>query len=182
MTSISIQEYQEKIGEYYLVDVRTPSEFAEAHIINAKLHPLDTLNVGEIGFKSQGKKILLSCLSGARAAKASQMFTASGHAVSCLEGSLQGWEAAGQPVVRSTPKGIPLIRQVMLTVSTINLTAAFLALFVNPAWTWVIVGTGVGLFIAGATGFCGLGLVLAKMPWNQPSKDQHDTGSCNSGG
>ena len=47
------------------------------------------------------------------------------------------------------------------------MTAALLALFVNPNWAWVIVGTSAGLFLAGATGFCGMGLILAKMPWNR---------------
>lgn len=181
MNSISIKEYQSDSDSYYLADVRTPSEFEEAHILNAKLHPLDALNVGEVVFKSQEKKILLSCRSGARVKTAAKKFQAAGHEVFELEGSILGWEAAGQPVVRSTPSGLPLIRQVHLTVSIINVTAALLALFVNPAWAWVLVGTGVGLFLAGATGFCGLGLLLAKMPWNKPSKPKQAGAACDSG-
>jgi rhodanese-related sulfurtransferase len=167
MTTISIQDYLANKDSYYLTDVRTPSEFEEAHIQDAHLHPLDAINTGEIQFKSQGKRVLLSCLSGGRCKKAAKTFEAAGIEIAELEGSLQGWEAAGQPVVRSTPSGLPLIRQVHLTVSIINITAALLALFVNPAWAWVLVGTGTGLFLAGATGFCGMGLILAKMPWNK---------------
>ncbi|PQJ28039.1 rhodanese-like domain-containing protein [Rubritalea profundi] len=174
MTTIPVKEYLADRNAFYLVDVRTASEFSEAHIEGAHLHPLDSLNVAKLGFQAQGKKLLVSCLSGARAQKAAKQIAASGHEVACLEGSLHGWEKDGQPVVRSTPSGLPLIRQVHLTVSIINMTAALLALLINPAWAWVIVGTSAGLFLAGATGFCGMGLLLAKMPWNQTSPKSDD--------
>ena len=167
MTTVTIKDYLASPESYYLADVRTPSEYEEAHITGANLHPLDDLNGGEILFKAQGKKILLSCLSGGRCQKAAQKLKQQDIELNELEGSLQGWEAAGQPVVRSTPSGLSLIRQVHLTVSSINIVAALLALFLNPSWAWVLVGTGVGLFLSGATGFCGMGLMLAKMPWNR---------------
>ncbi|MGJ8671516.1 rhodanese-like domain-containing protein [Rubritalea sp.] len=176
MNTITVKEYLADRNAFYLADVRTPSEYEEAHIQDAKLHPLDALNTGEIRFKSQDKKLLLSCLSGARCVKAAKKLEAEGFEVAQLEGSLQGWEAAGEPVVRSSPSGLPLIRQVHLTVSIINIIAALLAIFVNPAWAWVLVGTGAGLFLAGATGFCGMGLLLAKMPWNKKTTD-----SCTAG-
>lgn len=167
MTTITVKEYLADRNAFYLVDVRTPAEYQEAHIQGANLHPLGSLNIGKVIFKSQGKKLLVSCLSGARAQKAAKLFAEAGHQVSCLDGSIQAWEKEGQPVVRSTPKGLPLIRQVHLTVSIINMVAALLAIFINPAWAWVLVGTSAGLFLAGATGFCGMGLILAKMPWNK---------------
>lgn len=167
MTKITLKEYLADRNAFYLVDVRTPSEFEEAHIQNAQLHPLDSLNSKTLQFCSQDKKVLLTCLSGARCVTASKMLERDGIEVFQLDGSLQGWEAAGQPVVRHTPSGMPLIRQVHLAVSIINISAALLALFVNPAWAWVLVGTGLGLFLAGSTGFCGMGLILAKMPWNK---------------
>jgi len=169
MTTITVKEYLADRNAFYLADVRTASEYEEAHIEGAKLHALDAINPGEIGFKAQEKKILLSCLSGGRCVKAAKVLEAAGHDVAQLEGSIQGWEAAGQPVVRSTPSGLPLIRQVHITVSLINMTAALLALFINGNWAWVIVGTSAGLFIAGSTGYCGMGLILAKMPWNRSS-------------
>ncbi len=174
MTTIPVKEYLADRNAFYLVDVRTASEFREAHIEGAHLHPLDSINAGKISFQAQGKKLLVSCLSGARAQKAAKQIADAGHEVACLEGSLQGWEKEGQPVVRSTPSGLPLIRQVHLTVSIINMTAALLALFVNPNWAWVIAGTSAGLFLAGATGFCGMGMLLAKMPWNRTDSKLDD--------
>lgn len=164
MKTIGIEEYSLKSEEYLLVDVRTPSEFAEAHIHGAVSQPLDDLSAEGVRSQTQGKKVVFSCLSGARAQKAAERF---GDEALVLEGSLQGWERKGLPVVRGTPKGLPLVRQVHLTVGVVNLAAALLALFVAPAWAWVVVLTGTGLFVAGATGFCGLGMVLARMPWNR---------------
>lgn len=179
MTTITIEEYIADRNAFYLTDVRTPSEYSEAHIQTAQLHPLDSINPNEVRFKAQDKKILLSCLSGARCKQAAKQFQKANVEVAELEGSLQGWEAAGEPVVRSTPTGLPLVRQVHLVVSLINIATALLALLVNPAWAWVLVGTGVGLFLSGATGFCGLGLILAKMPWNKqpiPNSDSCEAG------
>ncbi|WP_018970093.1 rhodanese-like domain-containing protein [Rubritalea marina] len=172
MQTIPISDFTQSPEDYYLVDVRTPSEFEEAHILGAQNHPLGSLNPSEISFKSQGKQVVLTCLSGARCQKAASELAGSNLKLAQLDGSLMGWESAGQPVVRSTPSGIPLIRQVHLCVSTINLTAALLAIFVSSSWAWVLVGTGAGLFIAGATGFCGMGILLAKMPWNRPAKQR----------
>ena len=36
-----------------------------------------------------------------------------------------------------------------------------------PQWLWLSAFVGAGLVFAGVTGFCGLGLLLARMPWNK---------------
>ena len=167
MTTINITDYLENPSAYFLVDVRTPNEFSEAHIHEASSRPLDSISPETLKKEAGDRKVLFSCLSGARAAKAAQKCTSIELETYVLDGCLQQWELKGHPVVRSTPKGLPLIRQVHLALSIINLAAALLTLFVNPQWAWVIVGTSVGLFLAGATGFCGMGLLLAKMPWNK---------------
>ncbi|MFC4993321.1 rhodanese-like domain-containing protein [Rubritalea tangerina] len=171
MTTITIKEYLENPSAYYLTDVRTPNEFEEAHIEQAHMHPLDGLNAGEIRFKAQGKKVVLTCLTGARCKKAASALKKSGIELFALDGSLQAWEKAGHPVVRGVPKGLPLIRQVHITVGSINLIAAVMCATVSPLWIWVLIATACGLLLAGTTGFCGLGVVLAKMPWNRPAKD-----------
>ena len=74
----------------------------------------------------------------------------------------------GLPVVRGTPKGMSLFRQVLLTAGLINLAAGALALGIDVRWAWVPVLTGCGMILSGATGFCGMALLLAKMPWNRP--------------
>jgi hypothetical protein len=44
-----------------------------------------------------------------------------------------------------------------------------LALLVNPRFALIPLIIGCGLLFAGLTGFCGLAVLLAKMPWNKSS-------------
>jgi hypothetical protein len=42
-----------------------------------------------------------------------------------------------------------------------------LAHFVNIHFIWLSGFVGAGLVFAGITDFCGMGLLLARMPWNK---------------
>lgn len=63
------------------------------------------------------------------------------------------------------------MRQVQITVGFFVLLASLLAVTVNPAWVYLCMFFGAGLLFAGLSGFCGLALILAKMPWNRPEND-----------
>ena len=54
---------------------------------------------------------------------------------------------------------------------------AILALTVNPNRVFLCAFFGAGLTFAGSTGWCGLAILLSKMPWNRVSGK-----SCGSGG
>jgi len=45
--------------------------------------------------------------------------------------------------------------------------ASGLALFISPLFAFVTGALGLGLSLAGATGFCGLARVMAYAPWNK---------------
>ena len=47
------------------------------------------------------------------------------------------------------------------------LTGALLSWFVHPAFVWLSAFIGAGLVFAGVTDTCGMGMMLAKMPWNR---------------
>ena len=49
----------------------------------------------------------------------------------------------------------------------IVLSSSVLALTVHPAFAGVAIFVGAGLVFAGLTDTCGMGMLLAKMPWNQ---------------
>jgi Cu2+-exporting ATPase len=53
--------------------------------------------------------------------------------------------------------------------AVIVLTGVGLAQFVSPAFIWLSGFIGAGLTFSGVTGWCGMGMLLAKMPWNQRS-------------
>lgn len=153
-----------------LLDVRTPGEFAAAHVVGAKLIPLDELDCAAF-LKQRGtddKPVYVLCQSGGRARRAIEKFQRAGfNGCVLVEGGTQAWIDAGLPVNRGESKVLPLMRQVQIAVGAVSAAGAALALWVDPRFAFIPLITGCGLLFAGVTGFCGLALVLAKMPWNK---------------
>lgn len=82
-----------------------------------------------------------------------------------LEGGIQAWDKAGLPLIRGR-KTISLERQVRIAAGTLVLTGAILAWLVHP-WFIALSGfVGAGLVFAGITDTCGMGMLLARIPWN----------------
>lgn len=50
------------------------------------------------------------------------------------------------------------------------LMGAVLGTVVHPGFYGLCAFVGAGLFLAGATGFCGMARLLAVMPWNRAMK------------
>jgi len=170
--SISPQELGRKLaaeGALELLDVRTPGEFAAGHVPGARLVPLDDLDAKEFVARGDGKRpVYVLCQSGGRARKAIEKLRNAGFNDCILvEGGTQAWMDAGLPVDRLEKGGLPLMRQVQIVVGLVSGTGAALALAVNPWFALVPLFTGCGLLFAGLTGFCGMALLLAKMPWNR---------------
>jgi rhodanese-related sulfurtransferase len=89
-------------GKSTIVDVRTPEEFAKAHLRDAKNIPLAdlTARIGELD-KSKTRSVVVVCQSGARADKAARQLAAAGFDdVVSLDGGLTAWQAAGLPVAK----------------------------------------------------------------------------------
>lgn len=159
-----------------LLDVRTPGEFAEAHVPGAKLVPLDDLDAAAFLRQHEAKTPLyVLCQSGGRACKAIEKFQRAGFGGCVLvEGGTAAWIAAGLPVEQSESRVLPLMRQVQIIVGAITATGAVLAMTVNPWFVVIPLLMGCGLLFAGVTGCCGLAVILAKMPWNR----SQSCGSC----
>ena len=173
-TTISPTELQQKLAaqpDITLIDVRTPVEYAEVHVAQAVNLPLDKFDPGRLldsGKLKLGKPAYLLCRSGQRAAKAAARLIADGfNDAVVVEGGTLGWIDAGLPVERGKAKVISLERQVRIVAGSIVLTGVLLAHFVNPAFIWLSGFVGAGLIFAGVTDWCGMGLLLARAPWNQ---------------
>jgi hypothetical protein len=76
------------------------------------------------------------------------------------------WRQAGFPIIRGKSV-LPLDRQVQLTVGIGVLAGLVLGTFVNYWFLIVPAFFGAGLVFAGATGTCGLAILLMKAPWNK---------------
>jgi rhodanese-related sulfurtransferase len=152
-----------------VVDVRSPAEFAGTRVAGAESVPLDVLDPRAFGTGcAEGVGVLVFCQSGGRAGRAVERLAAAGvSGCAVVEGGMEGWIAAGLPVEQGGGRVLPLMRQVQMVVGACAAGGAALALAVDVRWAWVPLGIGCGLIFAGATGFCALAELLAKMPWNQ---------------
>ncbi|HEX4140554.1 MAG TPA: rhodanese-like domain-containing protein [Candidatus Methylacidiphilales bacterium] len=153
-----------------LIDVRTPVEFAEVHVpqaINAPLDQLEPSALIESRHWPIDQPAYLLCRSGARAAKAAEKFAKAGHDIGVVvEGGTLAWIEAGLPVDRGTAKVISLERQVRIAAGSLVVLGLVLAWAVHPYFLALSGFVGVGLVFAGVTDWCGMGLLLAKAPWN----------------
>jgi rhodanese-related sulfurtransferase len=164
---INPQQLQAKLeqGQVKILDVRTPAEFEEIHIAGSELMPLDKLNAERL--KSDGIERVIVCRTGGRASKAQQQLQSAGcELFEVLEGGVSAWEQAGLPVERGKA-AMSLERQVRIAAGFLVLTGIALGTWMNPAFYGLSAFVGAGLMIAGITDWCGMGLLIARAPWNQ---------------
>lgn len=150
-----------------LIDVRSPAEFKAEYLENAQLNPLHSLDVNALCAITDSKTpVYLLCQSGQRANMAAEKLQA--HLDSPLvviEGGLNALKAEGV----STQKGqgvISLERQVRIAAGSLVVLGVVLSLTIAPAAIYLSAFVGAGLVFAGITNTCGMGMLLAKMPWN----------------
>jgi rhodanese-related sulfurtransferase len=160
-------------GTGELLDVRTPPEYASAHVPGVKLMPLSDLKVeAYLAQHAPGKPIYVFCHGGERAIKAIEQFERAGcHDCVLVEGGTQAWVAAGLPVHTSNRSVLPLMRQVQIAVGLLLIVGAGLALAVNLWFAILPLFLGCGQVFAGVTGTCGMALMLARMPWNRKQEN-----------
>ena len=153
-----------------LLDVRTPAEHAQIHVPGVQLLPLDRLDAagleGLAGFSKESPLYIL-CHSGGRAKQAAEKLSRAGYQ-DCVvvEGGTSAWAASGFPVIRGKSTDRALERQVRIAAGAMVLSGALLSHFVNPLFIWLSGFVGAGLIFAGITDWCGMGILISKMPWN----------------
>lgn len=83
-----------------------------------------------------------------------------------VEGGTRAWAEAGLPVNRDK-SAISLERQVRIAAGLLVLAGVVLGVFVYPYLIGLSAFVGAGRVFAGVTDTCGMGLLLARMPWNR---------------
>lgn len=153
-----------------LIDVRTQVEFQEVHVAAASNIPLEQLDPAVVMRARHGSKdepLYMICRSGSRGQKACEKFQAAGFAnVINVEGGTLACVEGGVPVVRGK-KAISLERQVRIAAGLLVVIGAFLGWFAHPAFIALPALIGVGLVFSGVSDTCGMGMLLARMPWNR---------------
>jgi rhodanese-related sulfurtransferase len=153
-------------GDAVLIDVREPGEHKAERIAGAQLLPLGQVDLARL--PGRDGKVVIHCQKGGRGEAACRKLLAQAPAMEIynLEGGLNAWRDRGLPVQKSGKAFLPLDRQVQVTVGILILAASALTYFVSSAFLLLAALFGLGLLSAGLTGFCGLGRLLAVMPWN----------------
>jgi rhodanese-related sulfurtransferase len=174
MTSISPLSLHQNIvsgRKLHLLDVRTPREYAQVHVPGALLAPLEDFQPERLAEQfdvSEQAPMYVLCQSGSRAKTAIIRLEKAGVSPCVLvEGGTKAWIQAGLPVERQKVSGISLERQVRIAAGFLVLTGTILGLLVHPALFGLAAFVGAGLMFAGITDICGMGMLLARLPWNR---------------
>ena len=167
ITPVELQKILVAQPSLPVIDVRTPVEFAEVRIPQARNVPLDELKPGSLQLP-KGQPVYLLCRSGQRATKAADKLAKEGFSQPIVvEGGTLAWIEANLPVTRSAGKVISLERQVRIVAGALVFIGVALGWFVHRGFYGLSAFVGAGLVFAGVTDFCGMGLLIAKLPWNK---------------
>lgn len=170
ISAVQLTELVKDLKVIDLVDVRTPAEFKEVHLEVARNIPLDRLDPTEFmraRVSHDDAPLYIICQSGSRGRQACEKFLRAGFEnVVNVEGGTAACVAAGLPVIRGKAT-ISLERQVRIAAGSLVLLGVLLAWLVYPAFIGLSAFVGAGLVFAGITNTCGMGMLLARMPWNR---------------
>ena len=83
-----------------------------------------------------------------------------------IQGGTLACAQAGLPITHGK-KVMSLERQVRIAAGFLVALGSLLGFFVDPRLGFISTFIGCGLMFAGVTDTCGMGMMLAKMPWNR---------------
>ena len=160
LTALSPTEVSARIkaGKALLVDIREADEVARERIAGSVATPLSMFEAAHLDIRP-GRDVVFMCRTGNRTG------------MNCvrLADRIPGeaFQASSPPTLTNAKAPLELMRQVQMTAGGLILAGAALGLLVHPGFWGLSAFVGAGLFMAGATGFCGMARLLAVMPWNR---------------
>lgn len=177
MKNITAQEAKALLdnGKAILIDVREPDEYIAEHIPDSQLIPLSVFTDGCRKIECGDKKIIFHCKAGMRSNKACAIakdFFDDENLLS-LQGGIEAWRSAGYATSSGNDNStrlscnISIFRQVQIIVGALIFCFISLGLFIATAFFYIAAVLSLALFLAGVTGWCGLAMILNKMPWNK---------------
>lgn len=156
-----------KAGTTRLVDIREPDEFAREHVAGAAHAPLSTFENAHLAVAPE-QDVVFMCRTGNRTGvNCGRLAARVDGPAYVLDGGLDAWKKAGLATRTDAKAPLELMRQVQMGAGGLILLGAALGLLVHPGFWAISAFVGAGLFVAGATGFCGMARLLALAPWNR---------------
>lgn len=173
MEHVSVSAFQQSLETekanpaVAFINVCTKDEYKAKHIEGVRNIPLDQLpsRLHELADK---QTIYVHCRSGNRSKRAIEEMERLGVRARLVnvEGGIMAWESAGLQT-RSLSSVLPMTQQVFVAAGSLILLGVFLVLTVDLAFLIIPGFIGAGLLFAGLTGWCGMAMLLSKMPWNK---------------
>jgi rhodanese-related sulfurtransferase len=162
-----INELLNNDSECQVIDVREFSEYNSERIADAQLMPLSNFekHADEI---DHSKPAYLMCRSGNRAKQAAEKLVNKGFTdIHVIDGGMAAWTKADLPVIKGESTVWSLERQVRFAAGLLVLTGVVLGVTLSPYLLLLSGFVGAGLVFSAVTDTCGMGMVLARMPWNK---------------
>lgn len=154
-------------GDTVIVDVREDFEHAEERIDGAVLMPLSKFDADTLRARYGERRVVFHCRSGRRSADAAGRYARAGEPVFHLAGGIEAWKASGRPVIKPVKGRLPVMRQVQMVAGFLVAAGVALGVLIHPWFLGLSAFVGCGLMFAGATGWCGMAMLLGRMPWNK---------------
>lgn len=168
--AISHNELKKKIedsSDLMLVDVRSKDEHLSGTIKDSVCIPHDEI-LENLDKLPKDKELVVFCRSGNRSDKACKALAEKGYTnIRELSGGIASWDKEGMPIYKVRKTTISIQRQVMIAAGTLISLGAFLGHFIDYKFWALSAFVGIGLLLAGLTGYCGMALLLERMPWNK---------------
>jgi rhodanese-related sulfurtransferase len=176
-TTISAKEFKQQKqspeSQLRVIDVRTHAEVNSESLADCAHFPLQELNGAAVKayLEQQGhdssQPVYLLCASGQRAAKAGEQLQGDlDNQLVIIEGGMNALKQLGIDIAKGSGNIISLERQVRIAAGSLVVLGVILGFAVNPGFYGLSGFVGAGLVFAGVTDSCGMGMVLARMPWN----------------
>ncbi|MFJ1929286.1 MULTISPECIES: rhodanese-like domain-containing protein [unclassified Streptomyces] len=166
-----------RLGQYAVIDVRTPGEYASGHLPGAHNIPLDRIPAALPALRAAAARgeLLMVCASGGRSATACGELAAAGIAAATLTGGTTAWAEEGHALDRpaGTSGAWAMERQVRLAAGSLVVLGLAVGTRYRPARA-LSAAVGGGLVFSALTNTCGMAAVLARLPHNRPRRTDLD--------
>ncbi len=167
-SAAEVADLLERKAALTLIDVRTPAEFASAHIPGSYNVPLDLLPEHRDELRDTlHAPVVLICRTGNRAQQAERVLReADLTQIHILDGGITAWSAARKPINRGVAHW-SIERQVRGLAGGLVLTGVLGGRFVWKPLTYMAAAIGAGLAYSAITDSCAMGMLLSKLPYNR---------------
>ncbi len=149
-------------------DIRESDEYQREHIVGAQNIPLSELENYSFSGLQDSDVIVLYCQAGNRTKQCEpKLRQLQLKQVMILDGGISAWKKIGCVVAKNKAAPLPIMRQVQIVAGILIMLGVILSFLVSPYFALLSGFVGCGFIFSGVTGFCGMAVLLMKLPYNQ---------------